>query len=97
MVNDSKVYGCILDASKAFDHVDHLVLFKKLLDKHLPPFVVRLLLMWDSEQRFKVRWKSSLESSIGVSNGVVFVRIEKYSYSVIVHFVQVIAQVSLCT
>ena len=67
MVNDSKVYGCILDASKAFDHVDHLVLFK---DKHLPPLVVRLLLMWDSEQRVKVRWKSSLESSIGVSNGV---------------------------
>ena len=70
VVNGSKVYDCLLDASKAFDRVDHSVLFKKLLDKHLPPLVVRLLLMWYSEQRVKVRWKSSLSSSFGVSNGV---------------------------
>ena len=44
--------------------------FLKLLDKRLPPLVVRLLLMWYSEQRVKVKWKSSLSSSFGVSNGV---------------------------
>ena len=29
----SKVYACLIDASKAFDTVDHFVLFKKLLER----------------------------------------------------------------
>ena len=35
-----------MDASKAFDRVDHSVLFEKLLSRNLPPAVVRLLLLW---------------------------------------------------
>ena len=37
----SSVYGCFLDASKAFDLMDHSFLFHKLLESGLPLLVVR--------------------------------------------------------
>ena len=42
-----KVYACLIDASKAFDLVDHCVLFKKLLERNTPkPLVCLLYRMW---------------------------------------------------
>ncbi len=32
----SKVYACLIDASKAFDTVDHRILFDKLLERNMP-------------------------------------------------------------
>ena len=66
----SSVYGCFLDVSKAFDLVDHNILFKKLLDCGLPPVVVRLLSSWYSSQECRARWDTCLSSSFRVSNGV---------------------------
>ena len=37
----SSVFGCFLDASKAFDRVSHLKLFNRLLEKNLPPISIR--------------------------------------------------------
>ena len=51
--NDSSVFGCFLDASKAFDRVDHH-LFDKLLQHNLPPVVVRALLAWYLQQKVSV-------------------------------------------
>ena len=48
--NDTNVYGCFLDASKAFDRVDHSVLFEKFLSRNLRPPRVRLLLLWYTNQ-----------------------------------------------
>ena len=68
--NGSSVLGCFLDASKAFDSVDHGILFKKLSDRGLPLAVVRFLLSWYSSQECCVRWGLCFSRSFSVSNGV---------------------------
>ena len=67
IINGSYVYGC---ASKAFNLVDHNILFRKLLERGLPLLVVRFLLSWYSSQECRVRWGSCLSDTFRVSNGV---------------------------
>ena len=69
-INDSVVYGCFLDASKAFDRVNHSVLFEKLLRRKLSPVVLRTLLTWYTDQRMCVRWNRSESNKFHISNGV---------------------------
>jgi len=45
-----------LDASKAFDHVECGELFQLLLDKFLPPHIIRLLLNMYTNQQVRVLW-----------------------------------------
>ena len=46
----SPSYTCFLDASKAFDKINHFKLFRKLLDRKTPIVIVRILLFWYSKQ-----------------------------------------------
>ena len=39
-----------MDASKAFDKINHLKLFRKLLNRKTPIVIVRILLFWYSKQ-----------------------------------------------
>ena len=41
---NSPVYTCFLDASKAFDRISHWTLFKKLIACNTPLLIVRILL-----------------------------------------------------
>ena len=67
----SKVYGCFLDASKAFDRVDHGLLFQKLVKRGLPPPILNFLLSWYRSQKMRVQWSPGcLSNSFNVSNGV---------------------------
>ena len=67
----SKDLACFLDASKAFDRVDHSILFEILLKRGLPPPILRFLLFWYKNQQMKVQWGPySFSSSFSVSNGV---------------------------
>ena len=66
----SSVHGCFLDASKAFDLVDHGLLFQNLIDRGLPLPVVHFLSSWYSSQLMEVRWNKSLSVPSNVSNGV---------------------------
>ena len=68
--HNSPVFICYIDASKAFDRINYWILFKKLLKRGFPVFVVRFLSYWYSYQTFKVRWGSVLSPPFFVSNGV---------------------------
>ena len=59
-----------MDASKAFDKVNHWVLFEKLLHRGLPTAIVRLLSAWYGSQEFYIKWAGCSSSSFKVSNGV---------------------------
>ena len=69
-VLNGSVFICFLDASKAFDRVNHSLLFDKLLRRGVPGYVVRLLVFWYTNQKMCVRWGNVYSDYFGVSNGV---------------------------
>ena len=66
----SQVYVCFLDSSKAFDRINHWSLFKKLINRNINSFILKMLFYWYSHQRFCVRWCSSLSPFFNACNGV---------------------------
>ena len=66
----SKVYACLIDASKAFHTVDHCILFQKLLERRMPKPIVRLLKRWYMTQRMRVQWSGRASGYFGISNRV---------------------------
>ena len=64
------VYVTFLDASKAFDRLNYWLLFDKLIKKHVPLFIVKLLLFWYTHQKMCVRWGNSTSPDFLVGNGV---------------------------
>ena len=59
-----------LDASKAFDKINHWVLFKKLLNRGVPIYLVKVLCYsyWYQHQSMYAEWGSSLSSKLQVRN-----------------------------
>ena len=53
---NTPVYACFLDMSKAFDKVSHGLLFKTLIRRGVPKYIVHLLQTWYSSQKMVVRW-----------------------------------------
>ena len=68
--NGSAVLSCFLDASKAFDMVDHDIHSRVFMDRGLPLPVLQLLLSWYSSQQMCVHWDDCISDPFGVSNGV---------------------------
>jgi len=68
--HSTPVFVCFMDASKAFDKINHCTLFTKLLDRRFPLLFLRLLLFWYSEQMMCIRWGNVLSYSFSVKNGV---------------------------
>ena len=64
------VYSCFLDASKAFDRVNHWKLFNKLIVRKVPLLIVRMFIFWYSKQEMCIKWGQSTSSFFTVSNGV---------------------------
>ena len=66
----SSVHVVLLDASKAFDRVDYIMLFEKLIKKGMCPLTVRLLLSMYIKQKLQVKWNNHISHKFNVTNGV---------------------------
>ena len=66
----SNVYMCSLDATKAFDKVNFVKLFKLLLQRSIPSIVLRLILDLYISQSVKAAWNCDKYFSFDVMNGV---------------------------
>ena len=66
----SAVYSCFLDASKAFDRVNHWTLFLKMKERGMPSIIIRLLLFWYRHQTVFVQWGCHISQGFTVTNGV---------------------------
>ena len=64
---NTTVFVTFLDASKAFDRIDHWLLYEKMTDKEIPMFIIRMLIFWYSQQMMRIR---SFSDPFKVSNGV---------------------------
>ena len=61
---------CFLDASKAFDRVNHHILFQKLEKRQVPGYIIRILMFWYKNQTMSVRWGNLISDTFYVTNGV---------------------------
>ena len=66
----SIVYGMLLNASKAFDRVQFIKLFRLLLSRGLCPVICRLIATLYTNHTSRVKWGSSFSETFSISNGV---------------------------
>ena len=66
----SKVYACLINASKAFDTVDHCNLLRKLVERRMPKPILCPLLCWYMTQKMRVQWSGRASDYFEISNGV---------------------------
>ena len=68
--SNTNTFLAFLDASKAFDKVRHDILFSKMNDAGIPPFITRVLKYWYSNQSLFVKWNGCVSDPFGSTNGV---------------------------
>jgi hypothetical protein len=66
----STVNICSVDMSKAFDRVNHCVLFMKLMKRRVPVIIIKLLRNWYSKCVAMVRWGGAYSKLFRVLSGV---------------------------
>ena len=60
----------VFDASKAFDCINHWKLFKILVERKGPAYVIKVLVSWYQEQRMCVKWDGMASDTFSVRNGI---------------------------
>ena len=59
-----------LDASKAFDRVNYCKLFNIVVDRGLPPYIMRVIIKLYTSQQAWVSWSGCLSGYFAILNGV---------------------------
>ena len=67
---NTPAYTCSLDASKAFDRVNHWTFYGKLIDGHAPLLIVRVLLFWYQMQLVCIKRGKSCSNYFTICSGV---------------------------
>ena len=68
--SSTSVYVAFLDTSKAFDKISHWTLFRKLIDRNVPMYLIKVLCYWYQHQLMSARWGYSISKVFNVTNGV---------------------------
>ena len=68
--NNSDVYTCFIDATKAFDRIRYDKLFKILINRGVPAMALRALLDLYQRQVLRTSWNGKFSRSFSPSNGI---------------------------
>ena len=68
--NGSDIFTCAMDMTKAFDMVQHSLMFKKLINLRFSLIFTRLLIKMCTLQYTNVRWDGKNSHQLHISNGV---------------------------
>jgi len=68
--NSSPVYCVFLDVTKAFDRVNYVKLFRILVERGLPPYIITVLINMCFTQQACVSWAGIVSAYFPVFNGV---------------------------
>ena len=66
----STVNVAFLDLSKAFDRVNHNILFFMLMKCKIPSTVLKLLMVWYKHSAVSVRWNMFFSDTFSLTTGV---------------------------
>ena len=70
VTNQSTVNICTVDLSKAFDKLNHNVLFKKLIERKTPPCLIRILIDWYGKCSCIVKYQDCLSRMFLMKQGI---------------------------
>ena len=68
--NNSTVNLCALDLSKAFDKMNHHALFSKLMKRHIPVSILRILEIWFQSSITCVKWGNCFSEFFKLTCGI---------------------------
>ena len=68
--NDGEIFSCMTDMTKAFDMVQHSMLFIKLMNANLSSIFLRLIMVMYMFQSANVKWNQALSEVFPMVNGV---------------------------
>ena len=66
----TSVFVTFLDASKAFDRLNHWTLFYKLSKRGVKSYLVNIIMIWYRTQIMFVKWGDNISQGFNVTNGV---------------------------